>query len=198
MRLPQVLPVSFYAAPVLEVAQALLGQWICVDGYTLCIGRIVEVEAYGLNDRASHAYDGRRTPRNAAMYAPAGRAYVYVCYGIHMLFNVVCEQENVPAAVLIRAVEPILGEDTMRVRRGGLLPRKHLTAGPGRLTEALGITKAMNGASLQSKTLRIVQGAAPCDNEVYQTTRVGVESAGEDARKPWRFYIRGNPFVSAL
>ncbi len=197
-----VLSAAFYAQPVVEVARQLLGRWLCVDNQGLCIGRIVETEAYAADDQACHAYGGRRTPRNRMMYATGGVAYVYVCYGMHILFNVVCEAAEVPAAVLIRGVEPLRGAEQMQLRRGHLAKRRLLTAGPGRLTQAMGITRDMDGVPLDGSGLGssiwIEAGEPILDSDVHQTTRIGVESAGADARRPWRFYYKGNPFVSVL
>src|SRR5438552_11696933 len=134
---------DFFARSVHEVAPALIGATLLVDSVG---GRIVEAEAYDHEDPAAHGYRGR-TPRNASMFGPPGHSYVYRSYGIHWCLNFVCEAEGVASAVLIRALEPLAGLETMRARRG-LGPARLLCSGPGRLCQALGLTGAHDGMSL--------------------------------------------------
>jgi DNA-3-methyladenine glycosylase len=194
------LPVSFYERnDVLTIAKELLGKILVTncDGI-LTSGRIVECEAYnGVIDRASHAFGGRRTARNEVMYGNAGTAYVYLCYGIHHLFNVVTNDKEIPHAILIRALEPISGIPEMLKRRGKKQFEHTITKGPGSLSVALGITVAKNGISLRSKQLFIADdGFIPEKKMIGKSPRIGVEYAGKAAAYPYRFFIKGNPFVS--
>jgi DNA-3-methyladenine glycosylase len=161
-------------------------------------GRIVEVEAYaGSIDRASHAYGGRYTKRNSIMYEAGGVAYVYLCYGIHHLFNVVTHGRDTPHAVLVRALEPVKGIPLMLERTGKEKPDHTLTRGPGNLTRALGIFTIHSGLSLLGRELFIADdGHRYTAQEVGASPRIGVDYAGEDALLPYRFYIKGNPYVS--
>lgn len=183
---------------VVTVAKELLGKILVTkwEGITTA-GRIVEVEAYnGIVDKASHASGGRRTARNEIMYADGGVAYVYLCYGIHHLFNVVTNTKDTPHAILIRALEPIKGVDVMceRMKRNF---DTSLTRGPGNLSKALGINTGHTGYSLQSKELFIADdGFVYKKNEIISSPRIGVDYAGDDALLPYRFYVKGNPFVS--
>jgi DNA-3-methyladenine glycosylase len=194
------LPHAFYrSTDVIGVARQLLGCILCTwMEDTLTTGRIVETEAYaGTTDRASHAFGGRRTPRTEPMYARGGCAYVYLCYGMHALFNVVTHEAGVPHAVLVRAVEPLVGVDAMLRRRRLKTPSLRLTSGPGALTQALGITRSQNCADLRGPEVWIEKCPHPlAENEIGCGTRVGVAYAGEDGLKPWRFAHRGNPWVS--
>lgn len=194
------LPVSFYQRDnVLQVARDLLGKLLVTkwDGIVTS-GRIVECEAYdGELDRASHAFAGRRTARNEVMYAEAGTAYVYICYGIHHLFNVVTNSRDIPHAILIRALDPVNGLSEMLKRRGKKQPDHSLTRGPGSLSTALGISVTLNGISLQDKKIFIADDGFISDKKsIGRSARIGVESSGEAAQYPYRFYIKGNPFVS--
>jgi len=199
------LPLSFYQRKnVLQIARELLGK-LLVTNYDdkITSGRIVEVEAYnGIIDKASHAFGGRRTNRNEIMYADGGVAYVYLCYGIHQLFNVVTHNKETPHAILIRAVEPVTGIKCMMKRVGKTKPGKEdidftLTKGPGKLSKALGISTSDTGCSLRSKELFIADdGFLFNTNEIIASPRIGVDYAGKDALLPYRFYIKGNPFVS--
>lgn len=160
-------------------------------------GRIVEVEAYvGPHDPACHAYGHRRTPRTEPLYGPPGTAYVYFTYGMHWCLNAVTEADGYPAAVLIRALEPLAGLDTMRRRRRkGRVSDRHLCAGPARLCEALGVTGVLNGVSLSRGSLRIVRQAARRPAAVVTGPRVGITRAVD---WPLRFYLEGSPWVSRL
>ncbi|WP_420581632.1 DNA-3-methyladenine glycosylase [Reichenbachiella sp.] len=181
---------------VLEVAKDLLGKVLCteIDGL-LCKGKIVEVEAYsGTNDKACHAHNGRRTARTEVMYAPGGCAYIYLCYGIHHLFNVVTNTEGKADAVLIRALEPMVGQGTMRKRLSS--NNNKLTNGPGILSKSMGIKTKQTGSLLYRAPIWI-EDSEPIANEwITESTRIGVEYAEEDAQLPWRFYIKGNLWVS--
>jgi len=184
---------KFYARPTEEVARGLLGRILVSDvGGRRCrtAGRIVEVEAYvGPHDPACHAYGHRRTARTEPLYGPPGTAYVYFTYGMHWCLNAVTEPQDFPAAVLIRAIQPIAGLDTMRERRR----KEPLCAGPARLCEALGVTGALNGVSLQRGLLRIVDGPAPRRSEIVTGPRIGITQAAD---WPLRFYLKDSPWVS--
>jgi len=184
----------FYARPTEEVARGLLGRILVSDvggRREQTAGRIVEVEAYvGPHDPACHAYGHRRTARTEPLYGPPGTAYVYFTYGMHWCLNAVTETQGFPAAVLIRALEPIAGFETMRQRRG----KEPLCAGPARLCEALGVTGALNGVSLQRGRLRIVDGTRPRKQDIVAGPRIGITQAAD---WPLRFYLKESPWVSA-
>ena len=194
------LPLSFYQRNnVLEIAKDLLGKLLVTKfDSTTTMTRIVEVEAYaGINDKASHAYDGRRTRRNEIMYSNGGFAYVYLCYGIHHLFNVVTNIENTPHAILIRGAEPVKGINKMLERTRKKKADNTLTKGPGNVSKALGIYTMHSGTSLLSKELFLADDGFVYDkSEVKSSARIGVDYAADDALLPYRFYISGNPFVS--
>lgn len=175
-----------FEQPVLEVAPALLGWTLLVDGVG---GIIVEVEAYRSDDPASHSYRGE-TRRNRAMFGPPGRLYVYRSYGTHWCANVVCEAEGVGAAVLLRALEPTHGLDSMRERRG-VPDTRLLCSGPGRLTQALGITGALDGARLDRSPFRLRPPERPA--VAVTTPRIGITKAAE---APWRYVLRGTRWAS--
>jgi len=194
------LDTSFYnRINVLEVAEELLGK-ILVTHFNrkLTAARIVETEAYnGIADKASHAWNNRRTARTEIMFGEGGTAYVYLCYGIHHLFNVVTNAKNIPHAVLIRAAEPVHGFDTMLMRTGKLHVDSTLTKGPGNVSKALGISTAHTGLSLLGNKIFIVDdGDAAHKSFVSTSERIGVDYAAEDALLPYRFYVKGNAFVS--
>lgn len=194
------LPHSFYSRKdVLLIAKELIGKILLTSfDNKVTSGRIVETEAYiALVDKASHSFGGRRTPRNEHMYAKAGTAYVYICYGMHQMMNVVTNVENVPDAVLIRAVEPLQGIDIMLKRTGKEKLDKTLTRGPGNVGKALGIYKHHSGKHLSGDEIYILDdGFKIDDNEIGISPRIGVEGAGEHALLPYRFYLKGNKFVS--
>jgi DNA-3-methyladenine glycosylase len=169
-----------------EVARGLLGWTFLREGVG---GRIVEVEAYAPDDPASHAFRGR-TARNAAMFAAPGTLYVYRSYGIHWCVNVACEPEGTGAAVLLRALEPTHGIEEMRRRRGGV-PDALLCAGPGRLTQALGITGESDGRPILQPPFGLVPPDGPV--EVVATPRVGITKAVE---LPWRYVVTGSSWAS--
>lgn len=195
--LQSVLPREFYKRDTLIVARELLGQRLVrlLAGKRLS-GRIVEVEAYiGETDQASHAACGR-TARNAVMYGPPGHAYVYFIYGMHHCLNVVTEGEGFPAAVLIRALEPVEGLAIMRRLRRGR-PDHELTNGPARLCQALAIDRAFNGLDLCVGGPLFIESDLPVDDAKVETgPRVGVRGDEAALTAPWRFFVRDNPFVS--
>ena len=189
------LPLSFYRRPADEVARELLGRWIVrdLDGERLVL-RIVEAEAYlGAPDRASHAWGGRRTARNESLYLPGGFAYVYFIYGMHWCLNAVTGEKDTGGAVLIRAGEPIEGIERMVENRGR---PKDIATGPGKLCQALGIDRALDGHRLDQPPLTITRGEPVGVEEIAAGPRVGVDYAGEAAAWPLRFAVRGNPHVS--
>lgn len=184
---------------VLLIARELLGKLLVTKWKgVVTAGRIIEVEAYaGVIDKASHAFGGRRTNRNEVMYAGGGVAYVYLCYGIHHLFNVVTNYKGIPHAILIRALEPVEGIDEMLKRTGKKKPDHTLTRGPGNLSRALGITTSHSLYSLHSKELFIADDEFVFKkNQIIASPRIGVAYAGKDALLHYRFFIKGNPFVS--
>ena len=194
------LPREFYTrSNVLTVARDLLGKRLVVPGPdgARVSGIIVETEAYRApRDRASHAYGGRRTRRTETMYSLGGTAYVYFVYGMYHQFNVVTGVEDVPHAVLIRALEPVEGVDVMRVRRPGRPDRK-LTSGPGTLCLALGIDRSHDNANLLGDRVWLEDGLLRIRSAaIARGPRIGIDYAGEWAAKPWRFWLRDNPFVS--
>jgi DNA-3-methyladenine glycosylase len=180
------LPADLFARSVHEVAPELIGVTLLVDGAG---GRIVEVEAYDEEDPASHGYRGR-TPRNAAMFGPPGHAYVYRSYGIHWCLNLVCEGEGVPSAVLLRALEPTHGLDRMRERRG-LDDSRLLCSGPGRLCQALGVTREHDGLALDRPPFEL--RSREHDVEVVSGPRIGLTQAAD---LPWRYAEAGSRFLS--
>ena len=194
------LPESFYLnTDVLHVAKSLIGKYLFTSiGGVTTGGYIVETEAYnGIIDRASHSYGNRITPRTKTMFMQGGIAYVYLCYGIHEMFNVVTSVEGQPHAILIRAVQPIEGIEEMLFRRSMAALKPNITQGPGSVARALGISRAINAISLQGDTLWIEdRGLKFSDEEIAAVPRVGVDYAGQDALLPYRFYVKGNPYVS--
>lgn len=188
------LPVTFFHRPAPEVARALLGRVVVsrIRGVPTS-GRIVETEAYlGVGDPASHAYKGRRHSGNQTLYDTPGTWYVYLSYGIHWCANVVCCGPNQAAAVLLRALEPLSGLATMRRRRGGRADRE-LAAGPGRLTQALGIRRSLDGRTITKANVLITTGSPVGDRQVATTPRVGITKAAD---WPLRYVIAGSPWVS--
>lgn len=194
------LPYSFYQDDnVINLAVSLLGKQLftLIDG-ELTGGTIVETEAYsGVIDKASHAYGGRFTPRTSTMYQEGGISYVYLCYGIHHLFNVVTAGRNTPHAVLIRGIEPVVGISTMLGRRNMSAFASRITAGPGALAKALGIDKNLNAKDLTGNEIWIEdKGISFQENQIVASPRVGVDYAEDHALLPWRFYVKGNKYVS--
>jgi len=190
---------SFYLnADVCQVAQDLLGKVLfCKSDGVISGGMIVETEAYSEKEKACHAYNGRRTKRTSTLFERGGTSYVYLCYGMYHLFNVVTNVNGVAEAVLIRAVEPVQGVEYMVRRRNARRLTPQLTSGPGKLSIALGIGKEDNGLDLSGEKVWIEEwGISPSVTEFGQTTRVGVDYAGDDAQLPWRFILKGNPYIS--
>jgi DNA-3-methyladenine glycosylase len=194
------LPVEFYRrTDVLQIAKELLGKVLITTFAGIeTAGRIVEVEAYnGVMDKASHAYGGRRTQRTEVMYAAGGVAYVYLCYGIHHLFNVVTNTKEVPHAILIRAIEPLTGIDEMLKRRKKSKEDYSLTKGPGSVGQALGITVEHTATSLLGNEIFITDDSFRYPKTTIGVTpRIGVDYAGADALLPYRFCVKGNKYVS--
>ncbi|MFI5186498.1 MAG: DNA-3-methyladenine glycosylase [Chitinophagales bacterium] len=184
---------------VVQIAKELLGKILVTNRKgVITSGRIVECEAYaGIIDKASHASGGRRTKRNAIMYGEGGYAYVYLCYGIHHLFNVVTNSTDIPHAILIRALDPIEGIEEMLHRTHKKKSDHSLTRGPGNVSKALGILTKHSGFSLLSDKIFIADdGRKYSKKEIVASPRIGVDYAGNDAFLPYRFYVKGNPFVS--
>ena len=190
-----------YSPDPVTVARRLLGQRLVriVDGHRLA-GTIVEVEAYlGARDQAAHTYRGRRTARNESMYLAGGHAYVYLTYGMHHCLNVVCGQAGNGVAVLLRALEPTQGIDQMFANRRIANHERDLCSGPAKLTQALGIDRALDGVDLRRGRFLFVEQLRPRPfppSRVVRTARVGVESAGAWARRRLRFHIKDHPHVS--
>jgi len=186
------LPQEFYQREdVVKLAQDLLGKWLltCIDGH-LAGGMIIETEAYkGAEDRACHAYNNRRTKRTEVMFQKGGCAYVYLCYGMHHLFNIVTNQQDVPHAILIRALLPDIGISMMQERRKVQTLSK-LAAGPGMVCQALGIDRSHNGKPLTEGPIWVEdRGKIIKSNEIRATPRIGVDYAKEHAELPWRFLL---------
>ncbi len=193
------LPKAFYLRKnVVLIAKELLGKSLltCINGQ-ITGGLIVETEAYSYRERGCHAYMGKMTTRNRVMFEEGGVAYVYLCYGIHNLFNVVVNGKDKPEAVLVRALQPIQGEDVMK-RRMRASSIKRITSGPGKLTKALGIDGSCNGNDLSSSELWIEDGITIRKKEIVSAPRIGIDYAGEDAKLPWRFFIKDNGWVSKM
>ena len=192
---------NFYQRETITVAKALLGKILVHDSSQgTTAGRIVETEAYlGPEDQAAHSSGGRRTARNEVMFEQKGRAYVYFIYGLYYCFNVtVGNVPGKPEAVLIRALEPVAGKDIMVNRRGAKNAQvTNLTNGPSKLCMAMNITKAQNRADLTNPPLYIEEASPISKQKIVETTRIGVDYAGEWKNKPWRFYIKENRYVSA-
>jgi DNA-3-methyladenine glycosylase len=191
---------DFYARQnVVQIARELIGKILVtnIDGVHTS-ARIVETEAYvALTDRASHSYNGKRTNRNEHMYGESGISYVYICYGMHCLFNVVTNGKEIPDAVLVRAAEPLEGIQAMMARTGKNITDTTLTKGPGNMSRALGITKIHSGINLGGKEIFLAADDYTLAAEsIGVSKRIGIDGAGEDAWLPYRFYIRGNKYVS--
>jgi DNA-3-methyladenine glycosylase len=198
------LPRKFYERDTLEVAKDLLGKYLVHSTKEITrIGKIVEVEAYkGPEDKAAHSYNNRRTDRNEVMYGPAGHTYVYIIYGMYNCMNVITEGADIPRGVLLRALEPIEGLDAMansrfnksyeELKRSQII---NLTSGPGKLCIAMNINRSNNGEDLCGNKIYITTG----DDKPFTITsskRINIDYAEEAIDYPWRFYIKGNPYVS--
>jgi DNA-3-methyladenine glycosylase len=196
MKLPES---YYYSQGVVTLSKDLLGKYLftCIDG-VITGGYIVETEAYnGVVDRASHAFGNRFTPRTKTMFMQGGIAYVYLCYGIHEMFNIVTSGEGQPHAILVRAINPTDGIEAMQSRRNMPVLKPTITMGPGSVAKALGISRAINAFSLQGDTIWIEdRGLTFTDESIAVVTRVGVDYARDDALLPYRFYVKENPYVS--
>jgi len=194
------LPLSFYErSDVVKISKELLGKILVTNWHGIITsGRIVECEAYaGIIDKASHAWNGRRTQRTEIMFGEGGFAYVYLCYGIHHLFNVVTNSKDIPHAILVRALDPLEGIEEMLLRTGKKKLDNTLTRGPGNVSKALGILTKHTGRSLLEDKIFIAEDGCQYQNhEIGISPRIGVDYAGADAALPYRFFVRGNPFVS--
>ncbi|HEY5464943.1 MAG TPA: DNA-3-methyladenine glycosylase [Hanamia sp.] len=193
-------PLSFYnRKDVVQIARELLGKIIVTNfNGIITSGRIVETEAYvGIIDKASHSFAGKRTARNEHMYSAAGTAYIYICYGMHQMLNIVTNEKEIPDAVLIRAVEPLNGLDIMLKRTNKKILDKTLARGPGNVGKALGIFKHHSGLFLLDEEIYLLDDNYKIENEnIGISKRIGVESAGADALLPYRFYVKRNKYVS--
>ena len=193
---------SFYLNKnIIDVSENLLGKVLVTNiNNTITSGIIIETEAYaGIDDKASHAYNNKRTQRTETMYQKGGIAYVYLCYGMYYLFNVITNIEDVPHAVLIRAIEPLDGINEMQRRRKIKSKKYNLTNGPGKLSIALGIDKSFNGESLLSNIVWIQDNGIKFNKkDILSRPRIGVDYAKEDATLPYRFYIKDNKWISKL
>lgn len=194
---PEPLHKSFYNQPTLQLAQSLLGQLLLKEtDEGIAAGYIVETEGYlGPADRAAHSFNNRRTKRTEIMFGEPGFAYTYTMH-THCLFNVVSGEIDHPEAVLIRGVEPYIGQDLMELRRPKAKTKKQWTNGPGKLTKALGITMEDYGHALNQHPLWIAAGKTVETSQIAKGPRVGIENSGEAKHYPWRFWIDGNDFVS--
>ena len=191
-------PYFFAREDTLRIARELLGKLLVVPGENgdRVTGMIVETEAYlGLEDKAAHTYGGRRTARNEVTYGPGGHVYVFFVYGMYYQLNFVTGPADHPHVVLIRAVEPVEGIEIMRARRGPMKD-KNLTSGPGKLCIAFGIGRALNGADLTGDQIWLENYRSITDDEIAAGRRVGIDYAAEYAEMPWRFWVKGNIYVS--
>ncbi|PJD97495.1 MAG: 3-methyladenine DNA glycosylase [Parachlamydia sp.] len=195
-----ILPLDYFQQEdILKLGQDLLGKYLMteIDG-ELTGGMIVEVEAYrGPEDRASHAWNNRRTKRTEAMYRIGGTCYVYCCYGIHALFNIVTHQADIPHALLIRAIQPEIGIEVMLKRRKKPTLNRTIAGGPGSLTQALGIKLSHSGFLLRCPPIWVEdRGICLTPANILSSPRIGIDYAGEDALLPWRYRIKNNPWTS--
>lgn len=196
-----ILPLSFYQTEdTLLLSKQLLGKYLVteIDGIKVS-GMITETEGYlGPQDRASHAYNNRHTSRTKVMFCEGGCAYVYLCYGIHFLFNIVTHRQGVPQAILIRSIEPKEGLEVMMKRRHKKKADLNLSTGPGNVTQCLGINLSFQGTPLNTSKIFVEDRShVVLEDNIIATSRVGVGYAKEYALKPWRFYIKDNLWVSA-
>ena len=194
------IPASYYKnSDTLELSKDILGKKLVtkVDNQ-ITSGIIVESEAYlGVNDKASHAFDNKLTSRTSTMFEEGGISYIYLCYGMHSLFNIVTNNKGIPEAILIRAIKPIDGISMMCKRRNMKEKSYNLTNGPGKLSQALGITKKLNRQSLRGDDIWLEDIKISFkNNNILSSPRIGVDYAGTDATLPYRFYIKNNKWVS--
>ena len=197
-----ILPLSFYIRnDVVQVSKELLGKYLVtnIDGQ-ISSGIITETEAYrAADDKACHAYNNRRTKRTEVMFQEGGRAYIYLCYGIHHLFNVVTGKEGTANAVLIRAIKPVDNIEAIQTRRNIYQIKPQLSAGPGVLSKALGLSTALTGTSLLKKTGQIWiedRGLVLNQKDIESSPRIGIDYAEECVSWPWRFFIKDSKWVS--
>jgi DNA-3-methyladenine glycosylase len=189
------IPLTFFQQDdVIALSKSLIGKYLltCIGPENIITGgMIIETEAYqGVGDKASHAYGNRRTKRTETMFSEGGTAYVYLCYGLHHLFNIVANQKNIPHAVLIRAIRPEIGIEMMLQRRNKEKVTPSLTSGPGSLCQALGITRVHDGCLLDGHHIWLEdRGVIVPTKSIKESPRIGVDYAGEDALKPWRFFL---------
>lgn len=191
-------PEVFYQRnDVTRIARDLIGKALFTRlDRKVTAGMIVETEAYSWKEKGCHAYNNRKTARNAVMFGEGGVAYVYLCYGMYNLFNVVTNREGQADAVLIRALEPLEGVKYMKERTGAE-HEKRITSGPGKLTRALGIDRQHNGVALSSKQVWLADiGRRVSGQHIVSSPRIGIDYAGEDALLPWRFTLKSNPWIS--
>ena len=187
----------FQRSNVKSIARDLLGKVLItnIDRKTTS-GIIVETEAYSYKERGCHAYNKLRTRRTEVMFKRGGHTYVYLCYGIHQMFNIVTNKEGTPEAVLVRALQPVAGLDMM-LKRMKSEKEKRITSGPGKLTKALAINRKLNGVLLTGNKIWLEDdGMKIASHQLIATKRVGIDYAGSDADLPWRFYIKHNEWVS--
>jgi len=192
-----ILAPDFYQQPnVVAIARKLLGKVLItrING-EVTAGRIIETEAYSYKERGCHAYNNKQTPRNEIMFVMGGVAYVYLCYGMHNLFNIVTNKTGKAEAVLIRALEPVAGQEVMLARMN-TKKLNRITSGPGKLTRAFGIDRSLNGISLLNSKITLEDAAPINSKKIVATTRIGIDYAGTDALLPWRFYVKDNEWVS--
>ena len=194
------IPASYYKnSDTLELSKDILGKKLVTKvNNQITSGIIVETEAYlGVSDRASHAFDNNLTSRTSTMYEKGGISYIYLCYGMHSLFNIVTNDKGIPEAILIRAIEPTNGISIMCKRRNMKEKSYNLTNGPGKLSQALGITKKLNRQSLHGDDIWLEDIKISFkNNNILSSPRIGVDYAGTDAKLPYRFYIKNNKWVS--
>lgn len=194
--MPQLRPEFYLRNSVTLIAKQLLGKLLVTNSNgQITSGIIVETEAYSYTEKGCHAYESKKTARNAIMFDAGGNAYVYLCYGMYNLFNVVTNRENKAEAVLVRALQPYQGGEIMKERMNADI-LKRITSGPGKLTKALGIDRSLNAASLSGKEIWIEEGIKIQPKSIVTTTRIGIDYAGSDALLPWRFYLKDNEWVS--
>ena len=196
------LPISYYLSDDVEsIARSLLGKFLYTSiNNKLTGGIITETEAYkGVSDKASHAYGGRRTNRTEVMYKQGGISYVYLCYGVHYLLNVVTAEVDIPHAILIRGIYPLTGIDHMLARTGKIKSDHNLTNGPGKLTKSLGVNMSHNGISFQGNELWIEDRRVDIRSHDIETTpRIGVDYAAEDSLLPYRYVLKFQDYIERL
>lgn len=193
------IPLSYYQQDdVVALARDLLGKYLVTElKGQRSVGRITETEAYcGRGDKACHAHLQRKTKRNQVMFEMGGQAYVYLCYGIHHLFNIVTNKAGYADAVLIRATEPLEGIEHQLSRRAMTELAPKISAGPGNMSKALGISTALYGTTLDGPEIYLLEGEQVPDKDVKAAPRIGINYAGEDAALPWRFYQPSSRYVS--